>query len=152
MRPEPLGTLYGSRRGDLNPRPAVYETAALPLSYAGLESVRIRGLQWLHAGRSISYLRNHRQGLIKCFGIGAVEIPPQTSVCESPYFISETEVCIPQVSQTRKRLVHRLTDSTPPSQTYELDLLRGYSLRYAMPPNTARSLLVTHALVGSGSH
>ena len=25
----------GSRRWDLNPRPAVYETAALPLSYAG---------------------------------------------------------------------------------------------------------------------
>src|SRR5262249_51230642 len=26
----------GSQRWDLNPRPAVYETAALPLSYAGL--------------------------------------------------------------------------------------------------------------------
>ena len=28
--------LFGSRRWDSNPRPAVYETAALPLSYAGL--------------------------------------------------------------------------------------------------------------------
>ena len=34
-----------SQRGDSNPRPAVYETAALPLSYAGpLES--IAGQQW----------------------------------------------------------------------------------------------------------
>jgi hypothetical protein len=31
-----LPDVVGSQRWDLNPRPAVYETAALPLSYAGL--------------------------------------------------------------------------------------------------------------------
>jgi hypothetical protein len=31
-----LPYVVGSQRWDLNPRPAVYETAALPLSYAGV--------------------------------------------------------------------------------------------------------------------
>jgi hypothetical protein len=31
--------LKWSRRWDLNPRPADYESAALPLSYAGLEGI-----------------------------------------------------------------------------------------------------------------
>ena len=30
-----VAALLGSRRGDLNPRPSVYETLALPLSYVG---------------------------------------------------------------------------------------------------------------------
>lgn len=30
-----FSVFLGSRRWDSNPRPAVYETAALPLSYAG---------------------------------------------------------------------------------------------------------------------
>ena len=33
-----LTTSLWSRRGDLNPRPAVYETAALPLSYTGVQT------------------------------------------------------------------------------------------------------------------
>jgi hypothetical protein len=56
----------GSRRWDLNPRPAVYETAALPLSYAGEASCAkvLRGGRARRATRlSILRRRRHRQAI-----------------------------------------------------------------------------------------
>lgn len=41
------GLETGSRRWDLNPRPAVYETAALPLSYAGDCETRYHRHSWV---------------------------------------------------------------------------------------------------------
>ncbi len=52
----------GSRRWDLNPRPAVYETAALPLSYAGEASCA----KVLRGGRA-----RVQRGSVYC-GVGAI--------------------------------------------------------------------------------
>jgi hypothetical protein len=50
VKPHGNWSEMGSQRWDLNPRPAVYETAALPLSYAG---------RYFHLKRYLTFRGEH---------------------------------------------------------------------------------------------